>query len=81
MAQNLKFVAPMPEQIETPTMYFPEVSGGTQLSWDLRKMHGGGNLFWDECYESYFYGPYRFQVVHCRLVGTHGQLIFIQPFI
>ena len=30
----------------------------------LRKMHGsGGNLFWDGCYESYFQGPYRFQVV------------------
>ena len=27
-AKNLNFVAPMPEQIGTPTMHFPEVSGG-----------------------------------------------------
>ncbi len=28
-AQNLRFVAPMPEQIGTTTLHFPEVSGGT----------------------------------------------------
>ncbi len=28
-AQNLTFVAPMPEQVGILTMYFPEVSGGT----------------------------------------------------
>ncbi len=27
--QNLSFVAPIPEQIGTTTMHFPEVSGGT----------------------------------------------------
>ncbi len=29
MAKNLTFVAPMPEQVGTLTMHFPEVSGGT----------------------------------------------------
>ena len=27
-AQNLRFIALMPEQIGTPTMHFPQVSGG-----------------------------------------------------
>ena len=27
--QNLNFVAPIPEQTETTTVHFPEVSGGT----------------------------------------------------
>ena len=46
-AQNLRSIAPMPEQIGTPTMHFPELSGGTL------KMHGS-NLLWDGCYEFYF---------------------------
>ncbi len=50
-ALKMKFVAPMPEQINTPTMHFSEVS--KDPSWDLTKMHCyGANLFWHGCNES-----------------------------
>ncbi len=46
-ALKIKFVAPMPEQITTPTMHFSEVSR------DLTKKHCyGPNSFWHGCNES-----------------------------
>ena len=41
--QNLNFVAPIPEQLGTTTMHFPEVSGDTYwLSGGFIEMHCGG---------------------------------------
>ncbi len=37
-AKNVKFVAPMPEQIGTPTMHFPEVSGDTYQKFSSPKL-------------------------------------------
>ena len=37
-AQNLRVVAPMPEQIETPTMHFPKVSGVTYQKFSSPKL-------------------------------------------
>ncbi len=36
--QNLRFVAPMPEQIATPTMLFPVVSGGAYQKFTSPKL-------------------------------------------
>ena len=36
--QSLRFVAPMPEQIGTPTMHFPEVSGDTYKKFTSPKL-------------------------------------------
>ncbi len=36
--QNLRFVAPMPEQMGTPTMHFPEVSGDTYQKFTSPKL-------------------------------------------
>ncbi len=48
-AQNLTFVTPMPEQVGTLTMHFPEVSGGT-----LPLETVPDPLFWDGGYEFHF---------------------------
>ncbi len=37
-AQNLTFVASMPEQAGTLTMHFPEVSGGTYQKFSAQKL-------------------------------------------
>ena len=43
-AQNLRFVAPIPEQIGTPIMYFLEVSGGTYQKFSLPKLGELGQI-------------------------------------
>ncbi len=43
-AQNLRFVAPMPEQIGTPTMHLLEVSGGTYKKFSSPKLGELGQI-------------------------------------
>ncbi len=43
-AQNLSFVAPMPEQIGTSIMYFPEVSGDTYQKFSSPKLGELGQI-------------------------------------
>ena len=43
-AQNLRFVAPMPEQSGTPTMHFLEVSGGTYQKFSSPKLGELGQI-------------------------------------
>ncbi len=43
-AQNLTFVAPMPEQVGTLTAHFPEVSGGTYQKFSPPKLGELGQI-------------------------------------
>ena len=52
-ALKMRLVAPMTEQIGTPTMHFCEGSRGEMHCWGANL-----NLFWHRCNQSQFLGPY-----------------------